>query len=37
LALSAFYIKGKIIWAIAIPMAASNAFVGLSAKLAIRK
>ncbi|MBC5841970.1 TSUP family transporter [Flavobacterium sp. F-380] len=33
-----FVIKGKIIWAIAIPMAASNAFGGwLGAKLAINK
>jgi uncharacterized membrane protein YfcA len=38
LALSAFYIKGKIIWAIAIPMAASNALGGwIGAKLAINK
>jgi hypothetical protein len=37
LALSAFYIKGKIIWAIAIPMAASNALGGWIGKLAINK
>jgi uncharacterized membrane protein YfcA len=37
LALSAFYIKGKIIWAIAIPMAASNAGGWIGAKLAIKK
>jgi uncharacterized membrane protein YfcA len=33
-----FMLKGKIIWAIALPMAASNAFGGwLGAKLAITK
>lgn len=33
-----FFIKGKIIWSIALPMAASNAFGGfLGAKLAINK